>query len=216
MSKERPAGKDGKHYYFKPGEQIVGDGLASLPAGWYLIAAKSAAASTLPAGKAAGAMFHSAENLVTPAEGDIVIPLEIAAIEWATDGEVSASRGVVEDTVQSDAIAHFQDEGYPNSTYSLSGYNRIGDDLQKELKNRTGYVSVDDGAGSITVSEPKGDEIIFGVCSYESAVSGETEEWTLFSGLITSLTLNKPLKGNQDFSLQLQLNYRDTYLKTVA
>jgi hypothetical protein len=77
-------------------------------------------------------------------------------------------------------------------------------------------VSVDDGAGSITVSEPKGDEIIFGVCSYESAVSGETEEWTLFSGLITSLTLNKPLKGNQDFSLQLQLNYRDTYLKTIA
>jgi hypothetical protein len=216
MSKERPAGKDGKHYYFKPGEQIAGDGLVKLSEGWYQVAAKSTGASTLPTGKTAGTIFHTAADLITPAEGDIVVPLESSVIEWATDGEVSASRGVVEDTVQSDVIAHFQDEGYPNSTYSLSGYNRIGDDLQTELKMRTGSVSVDDGAGSITVSEPKGDEIIFGVCAYESGVSGESEEWTIFSGLITSITLNKPLKGNQDFSLQLQLNYRDTYLKTVA
>lgn len=216
MSKERPAGKDGKHYYFKPGELISGDGLIKLTAGWYLVMGKHASASTLPAGKTAGTIFHTAADLITPAEGDDVIPLEATVIEWATDGEVSASRGVVEDTVQGDKNAHFQDEGYPNSTYSLSGYNRIGDELQKELKLRTGTVSVDDGAGAITVSEPKGDEIIFGVCAFETAVSGETEEWTILSGLITSVTLNKPLKGNQDFSLQLQLNYRDTYLKTVA
>ncbi len=50
MSKERPAGKDGKHYYFKPGAQISGDGLLKLTAGWYLVAAKHASASTLPAG----------------------------------------------------------------------------------------------------------------------------------------------------------------------
>ena len=216
MSKERPAGKDGKHYYFKPGEQIEGDGLVKLTKGWYQLEAKHATSSTLPASKTVGTIFHTEADLITPAEGDIVIPLEASVVEWATDGEVSASRGVVEDTVQGDKNAHFQDEGYPNSTYSLSGYNRIGDELQKELKNRTGTISVDDGSGSITVSEPKGDEIIFGVCSYESLVSGETEEWTIFTGLITSITLNKPLKGNQDFSLQLQLNYRDTYLKTVA
>jgi hypothetical protein len=216
MSKERPAGKDGKHYYFKPGEQIAGDGLIKLTAGWYLVTAKHTTTSTLPTGKKIGTIFHTAADLITPAEGDIVIPLEASVIEWATDGEVSASRGVVEDTVQGDTTAHFQDEGYPNSTYSLSGYNRIGDELQKELKNRTGTLSIDDGVGSITVTEPKGDEIIFGVCAYESAVSGESEEWTILSGLITSVTLNKPLKGNQDFSLQLQLNYRDTYLKTVA
>ncbi len=216
MSKERPAGKDGKHYYFKPGAQISGDSILKLTAGWYLVAAKHVSASTLPAGKKVGTIFHTETDLITPAEGDNVIPLEASVIEWATDGEVSASRGVVEDTVQGDFAAHFQDEGYPNSTYSLSGYNRIGDELQKELKNRTGTLSIDDGAGSITVTEPKGDEIIFGVCAYESAVSGESEEWTILSGLITSVTLNKPLKGNQDFSLQLQLNYRDTYLKTVA
>ncbi len=167
-------------------------------------------------GKKVGTIFHTSDDLITPAEGDNVIPLEASVIEWAADGELSASRGVVEDTVQGDSSAHFQDEGYPNSTYSLSGYNRIGDELQNELKNRTGTLSIDDGAGSITVTEPKGDEIIFGVCAYESAVSGESEEWTILSGLITSVTLNKPLKGNQDFSLQLQLNYRDTYLKTVA
>jgi hypothetical protein len=170
----------------------------------------------LPEGKGIGTMFHAAEGVWTPAEGDVVIPLGAEVIEWATDGEVTGNRGTTEDTVQGDVHAHFADEGYPSSTYSLSGYNRIDDELQKELKARSGYVTVDDGTGVITVTEPKGDEISFATCYRASNVSGETEEWSLVSGLITSLTLNKPLKGNQDFSLQMQVNYRDTYVRTIA
>ena len=216
MSIERPAGKDGKHYFLKPGAAIEGDGLVALSEGWYQVKSRKTTGSALPEGKGVGTMFHAVGTVWTLSEGDVVIPLEQQLIEWATDGEVSASRGTTEDTVQGDVHAHFADEGYPSSTYSLSGYNRIDDELQKELKARSGYVTVDDGAGAITVTEPKGDEIAFATCYRSSNVSGEKEEWSLVSGLITSLTLNKPLKGNQDFSLQMQVNYRDTYVRTIA
>lgn len=216
MSIERPAGKDGKHYFLKPQAAIEGDGLVSLTQGWYLVKSRKSVGSALPDGKGIGTMFHAVEGVWTPAEGDVVIPLGAEVIEWATDGEVTGNRGTTEDTVQGDVHAHFADEGYPSSTYSLSGYNRIDDELQKELKARSGYVTVDDGTGVITVTEPKGDEIAFATCYRASNVSGETEEWSLVSGLITSLTLNKPLKGNQDFSLQMQVNYRDTYVRTIA
>ena len=216
MSIERPAGKDGKHYFLKPQAAIEGDGLVGLTQGWYLVKSRKPVGSALPEGKGIGTMFHAAEGVWTPAEGDVVIPLGAEVIEWATDGEVTGNRGTTEDTVQGDVHAHFADEGYPSSTYSLSGYNRIDDELQKELKARSGYVTVDDGTGVITVTEPKGDEIAFATCYRSSNVSGETEEWSLVSGLITSLTLNKPLKGNQDFSLQMQVNYRDTYVRTIA
>ncbi len=144
-----------------------------------------------------------------------MIPLEAVLIEWATDGEVSATRGTTEDTVQGDEQSHFADEGYPSSTYSLSGYNRIDDELQKELKSRSSFVSEDDGEGVITVKEPKGDEITFATCYLPASLSGEKEEWSLVRGLITSLTLNKPLKGNQDFSLQMQVNYADAYIRVI-
>lgn len=216
MSKERPAGKDGKHYYFKNGAAIDGDGLTALAAGWYQVKSRLSAGSGLPEGKTSGSIFHAIANTWTPAENEAVFPLTEELIEWATDGEVSGSRGTTEDTTQGDSQAHFSDEGYPSNTYSLSGYNRIDDELQKELKSRSGFVSVDDGAGAITVTDPKGEEITFATCHLLSSVSGEKEEWSLTRGLITSLTLNKPLKGNQDFSLQMQVNYRDTYVRTVA
>lgn len=217
MSKERPSGKDGKHYYFKPeGSPIEGDGTVKLAAGWYQVITVKQSGSGLPEGKQCiGAVFHAPADAFTPAEGDALQKLELEEIQWATDGDVNASRGTVEDTVQGDKQAHFEDEGYPSSTFSLSGYNRINDALQKELKARAGSVSVDDGAGSLTVTDPKGGELVFGTCYRPSNVSGEVEEWTITSGLLTSLTLNKPLKGNQDFSIQLQVNHRDTYIRTI-
>ena len=215
MAIKRPAGKDGRHYYFKPGEAIDGDGTAKLPAGWYQVKAKALEASGLPEGKGVGGIFHAVADAWTPAAGDIVIPLEAVGIEWATDGEVAGTRGTTEDTVQGDEQSHFVDEGYPSSTYNVSGYNRIDDELQKELKSRSSYVTEDDGEGVITVKEPKGDEITFGTCYLQASSSGEKEEWSLVRGLITSLTLNKPLKGNQDFSLQMQVNYADAYIRVL-
>ena len=48
MSIERPAGKDGKHYFLKPGAAIEGDGLVALSEGWYLIKSRKATGSALP------------------------------------------------------------------------------------------------------------------------------------------------------------------------
>ena len=83
----------------------------------------------------------------------MVIPLGAEVIEWAPMGG-DGNRGTTEDTVQGDVHAHFADEGYPS--YLLAQrYNRIDDELQKELKARSGYVTVDDGTGVITVTEPR-------------------------------------------------------------
>ncbi|MCF7945188.1 MAG: hypothetical protein K9L75_06615 [Spirochaetia bacterium] len=216
MSKNRPSGKDGKQYWFEEGVAIDGDGAVTLDTGWYRVDAKLATGSGLPENVEEGGVFYAPDGTLTPASGETVTPLTANEIEWATDGEVSASMGATENTTQSDKQAHFDEEGYPNNTYSLSGYNRIDDALQKELKARAGSLSEDDGAGTITVQQPKGGEMLFGTCYWPSSVSGEQEEWSFTAGIITSLTLSKPLKGNQDFSLQMQVNNRVTYVRTIA
>lgn len=202
---------DSIFYWFEAGEVIDGNGALVLSAGWYKIQQKLDVFSGLPLGKVEGEVFFASDNTWKPAAGETVQHLIVHPIEWAADGEVSTSIGTAEDTTQKHTQAHFQSEGYPSNTYSLQGYNRLQDAFQKELKYRIGSFTEDDGQGNITTQQPKRSEITIALCSQEQN-NPDTQEWMIITGVLTSLTLGKPLKGSQDFSLQMQVNFRDTYI----
>ena len=202
MSMSRPSGKDGFIYGITFGAEIVGDAAAALPSGndkFYIITAKAAAGSALPADLKVGHIFRVA-SAMTPIVGDNVKPVVFDKLTFAKDDDSSASLDVQENTTQVDTATSYSTDKFPSHSGSLSGVVQVGSQAQKDIVSRFHEQIEDDGAGNYIYTPIDDEPIWFCTSHYEAKESGEKSMWIFKPCVLTSLSMKKPMKGNQEFS----------------
>jgi len=206
MSPKSKSGKQAILFDQVKGVLIVGD--ASTPLAddsWFIINAV-AGTSTLPFG--VGYVFKSPDsgNAITPAIGDDVFPLTLNKICKA-DASISAEKGTIDTTDDcSNGYNSNISDGYTTLSGSVSAYLKFNDPIgdivttQEKYLNKFFDVITDDGAGSYTLTSKNDDDILLAILQNSDMVAvGDKQEWLLVPAVLTSQTLDKPLKGVQNF-----------------
>ena len=207
MSLKSKSGKQAALFNQKKGTLIEGDALTPLADNsWFQINAVADTGSTLPLGE--GYIFKSPDsgNAITPAVGDDVYPLTLEKICKA-DASFSSEKGTIDVTDDcSEGYNSMITDGFTSISGNVSAFlkfNVPGGGIattQKEYLNRFFDLVDDDGAGVYTLTAKNDDDILLGILqnSDQTAV-GDIQSWLLVPAILTSETLDKPLKGVQNF-----------------
>jgi hypothetical protein len=166
---------------------------------WYKISAKGAA-SALPATAIAGDVFR-ALSAITLTTGDSVIPIALEKAAFVTNVPGGKSKEKFENTVQTDDDKSYVEGDKSEKTGTINGYFFVGTDQVKKILSR--FYRIADYAGTAVVfSSPQIGVIDFFLSRNETTESGDTEVWEYMPAIIDSITVDKPMEGNQtlDFS----------------
>ena len=206
MSEKSKSGKQAIVMNQVKGVLIEGDGATPLADdSWFLINAV-AGVSTLPLG--VGYVFKSPDsgNAITPAIGDDLYPLTLTKI-CKVDATVATEKGTIDVTDDcSNGYNQFIVDGFTDISGDISAFLKFNDPLgglvttQKEWLNRFFDLVTDDGAG-VYVLTPKNDtDILLGILmNSDQAAELDVQVWLLVPAILSGLTLDKPLKGVQNF-----------------
>jgi hypothetical protein len=218
---ERLLGEQGYLYYGKLEDEITGEELGTeLPLeGFYKVVSKGAS-SGLPAGLGVKDVFFN-KPAVTLQTGDVVVPITRERIAFVTNVPHSASKSKHENTTQQDTVKSFAEGKRAELTGSVEGYFLDADasGLQDELLSRFKPVTIDDGAGGITVLKSDGKPLHFFLSRYESEEVGKQEVTDYLPVITESITLDKPLEGNQVFTFNYTVVGSEkptTYRRTIT
>lgn len=193
------------------GTLIVGDAATPLADNsWFKINAK-AAVSTLP--YEVGKIFKSPDNAnaITPALGDDVYPVTLNKI-CKVDVSNSNEKGTIDvtDDCQAPYNAMITD-GFTNISGNAAGFlkfNEPGGGLgssQQAILNRFYDIDSDDGEGVYTTEDQNDDDYLMAVLNNSDQIAvGDVQVWTIWPTIITSLTMDKPLKGGQNFDFAFE------------
>lgn len=193
------------------GSLIVGDGIAALADNsWFKINAK-AEVSTLP--YEVGKIFKSPDNAnaITPAVGDDVYPITLNKI-CKVDVSSSNEKGTIDvtDDCQAPYNAMITD-GFTSISGSAAGFlkfNEPGGGLgasQQRILNRFYDIDEDDGAGVYSTTDQNDDDYLMAVLNNSDQVAvGDVQVWLIYPAIISSLTMDKPLKGGQNFDFSFE------------
>lgn len=211
MALKSKSGKQAILFNQEKGTLIEGDATTPLADNsWFLINAV-AASSTLPLG--VGYVFKSPDsgNAITPAIGDDLYPLTLNQICKA-DASFSSEKGTIDvtDDCESGYNAYITD-GFTDISGDVSAFLKFNDPSGGIATTQEAYLSRffdivdDDGAGNYTLTAKNDDDILLGILqnSDQTAV-GDIQVWLLVPAILTSETLDKPLKGVQNFDFSWQ------------
>ncbi len=208
--------KSGKHamlFSMTKGSLIVGTGSLALTGdSWFMINAV-AGTSTLPFTGITGVdpinrIFKSppTASTITPAVGDNVYPLTLTKICKA-DASTSTETGTIDvtDDCESGYNAYITD-GFTDLSGSISAFLKFNDPSggmvtsQQEYLQRFFDIQSDDGAGVYTLAQKTDDGILLAILQNGDQVAvGDVQVWMLIPAILSSITLDKPLKGVQNF-----------------
>lgn len=218
---ERLQGEQGYLYYGKLEDQIEGVELGSELAGegFFKVVSKGAA-SGLPAGLGVRDVFFN-KPAVTLQIGDVVAPVTLDKVAFVTNVPHSASKSKNENTTQLDSVKSFAEGKRAELTGSVEGYFLDVDELglQEELISRFKPVTKDDGAGNISILKSDGKPLHFFLSRYETTEVGKEEVMDYLPVITESITLDKPLEGNQVFNFNYTVVGAEkptTYRRTIS
>lgn len=214
MSNKSKSGKVALLFNQVKGALVEGDGVTPLSDNaWYLIAAKADSGSELPL--EVGYRFKTPDsgNAITPATGDKVFPLTLQKI-CKTDASVSTEKGTIDVTDDCEfGYNAMIPDGFTSISGDSGGFMKFSDidgnpaDAQLEYWKRFFDVVEDDGAGTYSLTAKNDTDILIAMLQNSdqvtvngSAIPTMTQAWLTVPAIVTSLTIDKPLKGPQGFN----------------
>ena len=193
------------------GALIEGDGIAALADNAWFIINAYAAVSTLPyedVNSTTGRIFKSPDsgNAITPAIGDDVYPITLTKICKA-DASVATEKGTID-------VTDDCEQGY--NAMIVDGFTDISGDIaaflkfnvpgggiaptQEEFLNRFWDIQDDDGAGVYVLTAKNDDDIFLAILQNSDQIAeNDIQVWLMVPAILSSNTLDKPLKGVQNF-----------------
>lgn len=200
------SGKQAVLFNATKGATITGDGTTPLAVNSWFYVVKTAGTSTLPVD--AGYVFKSPDlaNQITPAVGDDVQLITLTKV-CKVDASFSAETGTIDTTDDcSDGYNQMITDGFTTISGSAGGFikfNETDDSLvitQKDYLNRFFTVVEDDGEGVYTITgKDDSDVLLFILKNSDSTATGRKQVWLIVPAILTSNTLDNPLKGVQNF-----------------
>jgi len=204
MGYDTKSGKDAMLVDAEAGALIIGDGIVPLADDSWFKIVNVAAASTLPYG--VKRIFKSPDggNAITPAIGDDLYPLTLSKI-CKIDASLSAETGTID--VTDDCTEGYNamiTDGFTTLSGSAGGQFKVSETDGSLVPQQEKYINkfldlmTDDGAGSYTII-PKNDDsvLLFILKNSKDTTVGHVQQWMLVEAIISSLTMDNPLKGVQ-------------------
>lgn len=199
---ERLQGEQGYLYYGTLGSEVTGsvEGVALTGEGYFKILAKGEA-SGLPGAKGVKDIVYN-KPVISLQDGDIAVPVTIEKVAFVTNVPHSGTKGKNENTTQIDEVKNFAEAARAELSGSIEGYFLDADEsgLQDELLSRFKPITKDDGAGSVTVLKSDNKPLHFFMSRLESTEVGKQEVFEYMPLITDSITLDKPMEGNQVFT----------------
>lgn len=207
------SGKQAVLYSAAKGALIEGTGSVALAnESWFMIAGIKAVGSELPIQKL-GAIFKTGAtaHAITPAVGDNVYPLTLSQI-CKGDLSVSGTKGTIDvtDDCEGPYNAYIVD-GFTDLSGSFNSFLKFNDPAggiaatQKAILSRFMDIVDDSGAGSYVVTDANDDDLILQVLLDSApATVGLVQSWMNIPCILTGVTMDKPLKGVQNFDITWQ------------
>lgn len=213
----KPGGKDGKLYSITAEEAITGGASVALAAsGFYRIKSIASSESSLPSKSASikggkglkvGQVVHLWKGQ-TLATGDAVIPLTLSLISFVKDVSNSKQGSSFDVSTQENlesGTRAYIGSAFSDSSGTINGTVDVDSEPQRALLNNFEEVTVDDGT-NITVLPAKKLNQDYMLSRRETDVSGETAVWEHFPCVVESLTMDKPLDGEQNFNFNYKVD----------
>jgi hypothetical protein len=205
MGYKSKSGKVAKLIDAEAGTLFVGDATTVLAGDSWFKIVNVAAASTLPFG--AGRIFKSppTASAITPAVGDDLYPLTLTQI-CKLDASFSAGTGTIDVTDDcSEGYNAMISDGFTDLSGSAGGffkYSELDSSLvagQQKYINKFLDLMTDDGAGAYSIT-PKNDDavLLFILKNSDETAVGMVQQWIVVEAIISSLTMDSPLKGIQN------------------
>lgn len=213
----KPGGKDGKLYKIAQGQAVTGGTGATVgSSGWYRIKSIATAGSSLPTkdtailggqGLKVGQVVHLWENQ-TLATGDAVYPLTLTLISFVKDvsntKQGSSYDVSTQENLESGTRAWITG-AFTDSSGAINGTVETDSDAQRELLNQFSELTIDDGTNitRIPARQVKQDYMM---SRRETDIVGETAVWEHFPVIVESITMDKPLDGEQNFNFNYKVD----------
>ncbi|WP_147615878.1 hypothetical protein [Treponema pectinovorum] len=213
----KPGGKDGKLYAITEKAAIEGDGSTSLTAsGFYKIKGIAQTGSKLPQpdssisgakGLKAGQVVHlwKGQRL---AAGDSLIPLELTLVSFVKDISNSRNGTTYDVSTQENlesGVREFITGAFTEGSGTINGTFETESEGQRILLNQFAELSIDDGT-HITRLPAKSSKIDYMMSRRETEIVGETAVWEHFPVTVESITMDKPLDGEQNFNFNYKID----------
>jgi hypothetical protein len=197
MTQRRLSGEKNYLYFATRGANITTgtlDAGADFIDAWYKIIAKGAA-SALPATAAINDVFY-AGNDITLASGDIVQKLTLEKAAFVTNVPGGKSKEKYENTVQTDDDKSYVEGDKSEKTGTIGGYFITGTDQVKLILSRF-YRTVTYSSSAIVFTGVKTGVVDFFLGRNQKTESGEEFVMEYMPAIIDSITVDKPMEGNQ-------------------
>ena len=216
---ERLQGEQGYLYEAAFGAEVSGTEVGTLLDGesFFKIVSKGAA-SGLPAAKGEKDVFFN-KPAVTLQDGDVVKPVTLDKVAFVTNIPHSASKNKNENTTQVDDVKTFAEALRAELSGTIEGYFLDVSSLQDTLLSRFKPVTTDDGAGNVTVLKGDGSPLHFFLSRKETTEVGKQEIMEYLPLITDSLTMDKPMEGNQVFNFNYTVVGAEkptTYRRTIT
>lgn len=169
---------------------------------YYIISAKGET-SALPEQIPVNRIFSpSAVAGITLGAGDAVYPVSFSVLCVAKDKSVSYAKGEIDATTDCDDVMDYISNELPEQSFTFAGNNALDPTILKKLESQFDVVITDDGAGVYTFTDLDHSTIWFKIDYSEgNRATGDNIKAKIAPAIITSLDVNAPLNGIQDFSI---------------
>ncbi|MDR1903075.1 MAG: hypothetical protein LBQ88_12450 [Treponema sp.] len=198
-NQRRLSGQKNYLYFATRGPNVTTGSLTlatTLQNGWYKIISKGAS-STFPASAVAGDVIYAAKSY-TLATGDVVQKFTLDAAAFVTNVPGGKSKEKYENTVQLDDDKSYVEGDKSEKTGTINGYFISGVDQVKQILSRFyRTVEYDADTGAATYSGIKTGVIDFFLMRNSVNSSGEEMIVEYMPAIIDSITVDKPMEGNQ-------------------
>ena len=171
---------------------------------YYIIGTKGETGVTaLPLAIPIGRVFRpTAATAITLAAGDNVYPLSFSVLCIAKDKSISYAKGELDATTDGDDVMDYISNELPEQSFTFAGNNALDPNLLKKFESQFDVVITDDGLGTYTVSDISNDIIWFKIdYSEQNRATGDLIKAKIAPAILTSLDVNAPMNGIQDFSI---------------
>ncbi len=213
----KPGGKDGKLYKIAEGAVITGGASVTLAeSGFYRIKSIASDGSSLPQpdanitggkGLRAGQVIHLWKGQ-SIAAGDAVIPLSLTLIGFVKDVSNSRQGQSYDVSTQENlesGVREYITSAFTEGSGTINGTFETDSDAQRELLNQFAEITVDDGT-NITRLPAKQTKQDYMMSRRETEIVGETAVWEHFPVTVESVTMDKPLDGEQNFNFNYKID----------
>lgn len=212
----KPGGKDGKLYKIAEGETYSGGENVELEeSGFYRINAIGDSTalpkpdSSISGGAAvkAGQVVHlwSGQAL---ADGDKVTKLNLTLVGFVKDVSSSRQGSTYDVSTQENlesGVREYIIGAFSEGSGTINGTFETDSDAQRELLNQFAEITVDDGS-NITRLPAQQKSQDYMMSRRETETAGETAVWEHFPVTVESITVDKPLDGEQNFNFNYKLD----------